>query len=71
MWLKISSPDNRCDRGRASRSLWNWPEDRLLPECIALAEARGTTAIPDEGFMNDVAGGIADRTKPWKPPFWE
>jgi antitoxin (DNA-binding transcriptional repressor) of toxin-antitoxin stability system len=48
-----------------------FPKGRLLSECIALAEARGTTAIPDEGFMKDVAGGIAERTKPWKPPSWE
>jgi len=44
---------------------------RLLSECIALAEARGTTAIPDEGFMKDVAEGTADRSKPWNPPSWE
>ena len=44
---------------------------RLLSECIALAEARGTTAIPDEGFMNDVAEGIAERSKPRNPPTWE
>lgn len=44
---------------------------RLLSECIALAEARGTTAIPDEGFMKDVAEGITERTKPWTPPSWE
>ena len=30
------------------------PKGRLLSECIALAEARGTTAIPDEGFMGNV-----------------
>jgi antitoxin (DNA-binding transcriptional repressor) of toxin-antitoxin stability system len=43
----------------------------LLSECIALAEARGTTAIPDEGFMKDVAEGIVERSKPWNPPSWE
>ena len=47
------------------------PKGRLLSECIALAEARGTTAIPDEGFMKDVAEGIAERSKPWDPPTWE
>lgn len=47
------------------------PEGRLLSECIALAEARGTTAVPDEGFMKDVAEGIAERSKPWIPPTWE
>ena len=47
------------------------PKGRLLSECIALAEARGTTAIPDEGFMKDVAEGIAERSKPWNPPAWE
>jgi antitoxin (DNA-binding transcriptional repressor) of toxin-antitoxin stability system len=44
---------------------------RLLSESIALAEARGTTAILDEGFMKDVEEGIAERSKPWHPPTWE
>jgi antitoxin (DNA-binding transcriptional repressor) of toxin-antitoxin stability system len=44
---------------------------RLLSECIALAEARGTTAILDEGFTKDVGEGIAERSKPWNPPSWE
>jgi antitoxin (DNA-binding transcriptional repressor) of toxin-antitoxin stability system len=47
------------------------PAGRLLSECIALAEARGTTAILDEGFMKDVSQGIAQRSKPWNPPDWE
>lgn len=41
------------------------PKGQLLSESIALAEARGTTAIPDEGFMKDVEEGIAERSKPW------
>jgi antitoxin (DNA-binding transcriptional repressor) of toxin-antitoxin stability system len=44
------------------------PKGRLLSESIALAEARGTTAIPDEGFMQDVEEGIAERSAPWNPP---
>jgi antitoxin (DNA-binding transcriptional repressor) of toxin-antitoxin stability system len=44
---------------------------RLLSECIALAEARGTTAILDDGYMNDVAEGIEERSKPWNPQSWE
>lgn len=41
------------------------PKGRLLSESIALAEARGTTAIPDEGFMKDVEEGIASHgTRP-------
>lgn len=43
---------------------------RLLSESIALAEARGTTTIPDEGFLKDVEEGIAERSKPWNPPNW-
>lgn len=39
-----------------------FPKGRLLSESIALAEARGTVAIPDEGFMSDVEEGIAERT---------
>jgi antitoxin (DNA-binding transcriptional repressor) of toxin-antitoxin stability system len=46
-------------------------EGRLLSECIALAEARGTTAILDDGFMKDVEEGIRERSKPWNPPSWE
>jgi len=44
---------------------------RLLSECIALADARGASAIPDEGFMKDVAEGIAERSQPWTPPSWD
>lgn len=40
---------------------------RLLSECIALSEARGATAVPDEGFANDVAEGIRQRSQPWNP----
>lgn len=47
------------------------PKGRLLSECIALAEARGSTATLDEGFMKDVEEGIASRSQPWKPPTWE
>ena len=46
------------------------PKSRLLSESIALAEARGTTAIPDEGFMKDVTEGIAECSKPWNPHSW-
>ena len=47
------------------------PQGRLLSECIALAEARGATAIPDAGFMKDVEEGIAERSQPWDPPSLE
>ena len=47
------------------------PQGRLLSECIALAEARGSTSTLDEGFMKDVEEGIASRSQPWKPPAWE
>ena len=46
------------------------PQGSLLSESIALAEARRTTAIPDEGFMKDVEEGITERSKPWNPPTW-
>jgi hypothetical protein len=36
----------------------------------ALAEARGSTVMLDEGFMKDVEG-IANRSQPWNPPSWE
>lgn len=44
---------------------------RLLSECIAMAKARSTSAVPDEGFMKDVEEGIAKRSKLWNPPSWE
>jgi hypothetical protein len=44
---------------------------RLLSESIALAEAHGSGAIPDEGFARDVAKGIAEHSEPWTPPNWE
>ncbi len=44
---------------------------RLLSECIALAEARGSTVTLDEGFMKDVEEGITNRSQPWNPPAWE
>jgi antitoxin (DNA-binding transcriptional repressor) of toxin-antitoxin stability system len=47
------------------------PRGRLLSECIALAEARGSRETLDEGFMKDVEEGIARRTQPWNPPVWE
>ena len=37
------------------------PKGRLLSECIALAEGRGSVATLDEGFMKDVEEGIASR----------
>jgi antitoxin (DNA-binding transcriptional repressor) of toxin-antitoxin stability system len=43
------------------------PKCRLLSECIALAEAAGSTATLDEGFMKDVEDGIASRSQPWTP----
>ncbi|HEV2689930.1 MAG TPA: hypothetical protein VGV35_15330 [Bryobacteraceae bacterium] len=47
------------------------PKGRLLSECLALAEARGSKATLDEGFMKDVEDGITGRSQPWKPSTWE
>jgi hypothetical protein len=47
------------------------PQGLLLSECIALAEARGSTATLDEGFMKDVEEGIASRSQPRNPLSWE
>jgi hypothetical protein len=44
---------------------------RLLSECIARAEARGSTVTLDEGFMTDVNEGISRRSQAWTPPTWE
>ncbi len=47
------------------------PEGRLPSDCIAVAEARGSSMTLDEGFMKDVEEGIANRSQPWDPPNWE
>jgi hypothetical protein len=47
------------------------PKGRMLSECIALAESRGSTATLDEGFMQDVEEGISRRSQSWNPPLWE
>ena len=47
------------------------PKSRRLSQAIAIAEARGSTATPDDGFMKDVEDGIAERSRPWNPPAWE
>jgi antitoxin (DNA-binding transcriptional repressor) of toxin-antitoxin stability system len=47
------------------------PRGRLLSECIALAEARGSTVTLDKGFMKDVQEGIVSRSQPWNPPSWD
>ena len=47
------------------------PEGRLLSDCIALAEARGSGVTLDDGFMKDVEEGIEGRSQPWNPPTWE
>ena len=47
------------------------PKGRLLSECIALAEARGSGATLDEGFTKDVEEGLSSRSQPWNPPAWE
>jgi hypothetical protein len=47
------------------------PKGRLLSECIAMAEAGGSTVTLDDGFMKDVEEGIARHRQPWNPPAWE
>ena len=47
------------------------PKARSLSESIAIAEARGSLAFPDEGFMADVEKGIAENSQPWNPPAWD
>ena len=47
------------------------PRGRLLSECIALADSRGSRAVLDSGFMDDVAKGIGERSQSWQPPAWE
>ena len=47
------------------------PKGRLLTEAIAIAEAHAASSVLDEGFMQDVHEGIAERGRPWDPPSWE
>jgi hypothetical protein len=44
---------------------------RPIAESIAIAEAIGTGATLDEGFMADVEKGIAENSQPWDPPAWD
>ena len=44
---------------------------RLLSECIALAEARGSTVTLDPDFGKDLEAVIASHQQPWNPPSWE
>jgi antitoxin (DNA-binding transcriptional repressor) of toxin-antitoxin stability system len=44
---------------------------RPISECIASARASGSTVTLDEGFMQDVEEGIANRSQPWNPPSWD
>jgi antitoxin (DNA-binding transcriptional repressor) of toxin-antitoxin stability system len=44
---------------------------RLISECIASAQASGSTVTLDQGFMKDVEEGIANRSRPWNPPSWD
>jgi antitoxin (DNA-binding transcriptional repressor) of toxin-antitoxin stability system len=61
------------DEGHRPVAVIRTPADggRLLSECIALAEARGSRATLDDGFMKDVEEGIAGRSQPWNPASWE
>jgi antitoxin (DNA-binding transcriptional repressor) of toxin-antitoxin stability system len=44
---------------------------RLISECIALAKARGSTAVIDEDFAQDVEEAIRSHQEPWNPPSWD
>lgn len=44
---------------------------RLISECIALAKARGSTAVIDEDFAKDVEEVIRSHQEPWTPPSWD
>ncbi|MCB1021730.1 MAG: hypothetical protein KDC27_17490 [Acidobacteria bacterium] len=57
---------------RALAVLRGVPErGRSLDDCIALADTLDTPATLDEGFMDDVEAGIAERSGPWNPPEWD
>ena len=47
------------------------PAGRMISEVIADLEARGSDAVMDEDFANDVEEGIKAHRQPWNPPSWE
>ena len=44
---------------------------RLISECIALAKARGSSAVMDDDFARDIEDGTKAHRQPWTPPSWE
>jgi antitoxin (DNA-binding transcriptional repressor) of toxin-antitoxin stability system len=47
------------------------PGGRLISDVIADLKARGSDAVMDDDFANDIAAGIEAHRQPWKPPSWE
>jgi antitoxin (DNA-binding transcriptional repressor) of toxin-antitoxin stability system len=44
---------------------------RDIEECIAIAKAQGSHAIPDEDFAKDVQAAIDAHRDPLDPPSWD
>ena len=47
------------------------PAGRLLSECVALAEARGSTVTLDKGFGKDLEEVIRSRPEPLDASRWD
>ncbi len=44
---------------------------RMMSTVIADLKARGSSAVIDDGFAQDVEEGIKAREQPWNPPSWD
>ena len=47
------------------------PVGRMSTEVLADLKARGSNAVMDDGFAQDIEDGIKAQHQPWNPPSWE
>lgn len=47
------------------------PVGRMISEIVADLKARGSDAVMDEEFADDIAEGIKAQGQPWSPPSWD
>ena len=47
------------------------PAGRPISEVVAELKARGSNAVIDDEFAQDVEAGIEAQCQPWTPPSWE
>jgi antitoxin (DNA-binding transcriptional repressor) of toxin-antitoxin stability system len=47
------------------------PAGRMISEIVADLKARGSDAVMDDDFANDIEEGLRTQRQPWTPPSWE